>query len=34
MVEGAGAEVVGLSVLAELGALGGRERLKGYRLKQ
>ena len=33
IVEGAGAEVVGLSVLAELGALGGRERLKGYRLE-
>lgn len=33
MVEGAGAEVAGLSVLAELGALGGRERLPGYRLE-
>ena len=33
MVEGAGAVVVGLSVLAELGALGGREKLKGYRLE-
>ncbi len=33
MVEGAGAEVVGLSVLAELGFLGGREKLQGYRLE-
>lgn len=33
MVEGAGAEVVGLSVLAELGFLDGRERLQGYRLE-
>lgn len=33
MVEGAGAEVAGLSVLAELGFLDGRERLQGYRLE-
>ena len=33
MVEGVGAEVVGLSVLAELGFLDGRERLQGYRLE-
>ena len=33
MVEGAGAEVVGLSVLAELGFLEGRLRLQGYRLE-
>ncbi len=33
MVEGAGAEVVGLSVLAELGFLDGRSRLQGYRLE-
>lgn len=33
MVEGAGAKVVGLSVLAELGALDGRSRLQGYRLE-
>ena len=33
MVEGAGAEVVGLSVLAELGALDGGSRLQGYRLE-
>ena len=33
MVEGAGAEVAGLSVLAELGFLDGRERLRGYRLE-
>ena len=33
MVEGAGAEVAGLSLLVELGALGGRERLQGYRLE-
>ena len=33
MVEGAGAEVAGLSVLAELGFLGGRARLQGYRLE-
>lgn len=33
MVEGVGAEVAGLSVLAELGVLGGRERLRGYRLE-
>ena len=33
MVEGAGAVVVGLSVLAELGELNGRDRLRGYRLE-
>ena len=33
MVEGVGAEVAGLSVLAELGELGGRQRLQGYRLE-
>lgn len=33
MVEGAGAEVAGLSLLVELGALGGRQRLRGYRLE-
>ncbi len=33
MVEGAGAQVAGLSLLVELGALGGRERLRGYRLE-
>ncbi len=33
MVEGAGAEVAGLSVLAELGFLDGREKLQGYRLE-
>jgi adenine phosphoribosyltransferase len=33
MVEGAGTDVVGLSVLAELGFLDGRDRLKGYRLE-
>ena len=33
MVEGVGAEVAGLSVLAELGFLDGRSRLQGYRLE-
>ncbi len=33
MVEGAGAEVAGLSVLAELGFLEGRAKLQGYRLE-
>ena len=33
MVEGVGAEVAGLSVLAELGFLEGRSRLQGYRLE-
>jgi adenine phosphoribosyltransferase len=32
LVERAGARVAGISVLAEIGVLGGRERLSGYRV--
>ena len=33
LVEGTGAEIVGMVVLAELAGLGGRDRLKGHRLE-